>query len=164
MKSRTLDCSVQWLWTLCALVLRQKHIKLLQVGAEVLSSTQPVRACFLHEYVTKWSAYTRLSHEVDVYPAGERRCVCLHGGESSVMVSESEGCEDALLTESCLTLSFTHTVQCWSLHRNGRALAWSAELSTAENTGIVYPLYPALYKMKTSQVTWISSERCSLVE
>lgn len=65
--------------------------------------------------------------------AGARRCVCVHGAESSGLVPESEGCEDVVLTESCLTLSFTHTVQCWSLHRNGRALVWSGELNTTGN-------------------------------
>ncbi|KAF4081275.1 hypothetical protein AMELA_G00159600 [Ameiurus melas] len=87
-----------------------------------------------HKVVACWS------RSAVIHTAGERRCVCLHGGESSVLVAESEGCEDALLTESCLTLSFPHTVQCWSLHRTGSALVWSGEVNTTENTGTALPL------------------------
>ncbi|KAK3558314.1 hypothetical protein QTP86_014701, partial [Hemibagrus guttatus] len=71
---------------------------------------------------------------------GPRRSVCVHGAESSGLVSEAEGCVDVVLNESCLTLSFTHTVQCWSLHRNGRELVWSGELNTTEKTGNALPL------------------------
>lgn len=70
-----------------------------------------------------------------VYLAGERRGVCVQGADCSVSGPETEGCEDVLLTESCLTLSFTHTVKCWSLHRNGRALVWSGEINTTGKTG-----------------------------
>lgn len=80
--------------------------------------------------------HTRLCQEVnEIYPAGEHRCVCVHGAQSSVLLPHSEGCEDAFLTESCLTLSFTHTVKCWSLQRNGEALVWSGETNTTERTG-----------------------------
>ncbi|KAK2834404.1 hypothetical protein Q7C36_015105 [Tachysurus vachellii] len=78
---------------------------------------------------------------------GEHQCVCVHGAGSSGLVSESEGCQDVLITESCLTLRFTHTVQCWSLHRNGTALVWSEELNTAEKTenALPLPLVPGGY-------------------
>ncbi|XP_060742328.1 RCC1 domain-containing protein 1 isoform X2 [Tachysurus vachellii] len=78
---------------------------------------------------------------------GEHQCVCVHGADSSGLVSESEGCQDVLITESCLTLRFTHTVQCWSLHRNGTALVWSEELNTAEKTenALPLPLVPGGY-------------------
>ncbi|KAB5565598.1 hypothetical protein PHYPO_G00243460 [Pangasianodon hypophthalmus] len=78
---------------------------------------------------------------------GEPRGVCVHGAESGVLVSEGEGCEDALLTESFLILRFSHTVKCWSLHRNSRELVWSEELNTTEKTGnaLQLPLVPGGY-------------------
>ncbi|KAG7324308.1 hypothetical protein KOW79_012324 [Hemibagrus wyckioides] len=104
--------------------------------AETFSRTglSPKQKTATQKIVASWSRSAVL------HITGARRCVCVHGAESSGLVSESEGCEDVVLTESCLTLSFTHTVQCWSLHRNGRALVWSGELNTTEKTGNALPL------------------------
>ncbi|XP_053371592.1 RCC1 domain-containing protein 1 [Clarias gariepinus] len=94
-----------------------------------------------------WKVVASWSRSAIIHRTGDRQCVCVHGVEGSVLVSESEGCEDAVLTESCLTLSFTHTVQCWSLHRKGRALVWSEKLNSTEKTGnaLALPLVPGGY-------------------
>ncbi|XP_066525210.1 RCC1 domain-containing protein 1 isoform X2 [Hoplias malabaricus] len=62
-------------------------------------------------------------------------------------VPESEGCEDALISERYLTLSFADRVECWSLKPTGRALAWSRVQYTSDDTGptIKFPLVSGGY-------------------
>ncbi|KAF7702179.1 RCC1 domain-containing protein 1 [Silurus meridionalis] len=98
------------------------------------SDLSPEQKTESRKVVAGWSRVAVLHN------TGERRCVCVHGAEGGVLVSESEGCEDAVLTERCLTLSFAHTVQCWKLHTNTRELVWSSEITRTGNTGNAPPL------------------------
>ncbi|XP_062847584.1 RCC1 domain-containing protein 1 [Trichomycterus rosablanca] len=87
------------------------------------------------------------SRRVVFHTSGEGR-VCLSGfvnnsvnsEEYHVLVPESKGCEDVLISERYLTLKFAHKVECWSLKKNERTLAWTGTLDATENLGEIVRL------------------------
>lgn len=81
--------------------------------------------------------------------------VCLSGlpddsekdEECRGLAVESEGCEDAVISERYLILRFADRVECWSLTPTGKALAWSRVWESPDNTGatVTLPLVPGGY-------------------
>ncbi|XP_030645753.1 RCC1 domain-containing protein 1 [Chanos chanos] len=82
--------------------------------------------------------------------------VCLSGfgsnsadGDRCDHVLESRGCTDALINESCLTLSFVDKIEGWCHQQHKKALVWKMDLHTPDTTGIVHslrlPLVPGGY-------------------
>ncbi|XP_056308023.1 RCC1 domain-containing protein 1 isoform X2 [Danio aesculapii] len=57
-------------------------------------------------------------------------CVCA----SSAQVCESQGCTDALISETHLTLSFTDRVELWEIKRPQNQLVWKKEHELSEHT------------------------------
>ncbi|KAJ8393155.1 hypothetical protein AAFF_G00068380 [Aldrovandia affinis] len=93
------------------------------------------------QLAASWSRAAVLRH-------GGHSCVRLCGfGSDPSRTPRSQGCRDALLSETHLTLSFTDRTECWSLDQTDSAPVWrmdhtpqeSAELSAA------LPLVPGGY-------------------
>uniref|UniRef100_A0A8B9L3C2 RCC1 domain containing 1 n=1 Tax=Astyanax mexicanus TaxID=7994 RepID=A0A8B9L3C2_ASTMX len=82
------------------------------------------------------------------------------------LVVESEGCEDALITERYLILRFADRVECWSqLTPAGKALAWSRVWDSPDNTGdtVTLPLVPGGYiESKPPFFRPLSTELCAV--
>lgn len=73
------------------------------------------------------------------------------------LIPESRGCEDALISERCLTLSFADRVECWSLKPTGKVLGWSGVRDPSDNTGNVDPRGPLLFAFYCFLNTLISN-------
>ncbi|XP_026859045.2 RCC1 domain-containing protein 1 isoform X1 [Electrophorus electricus] len=94
------------------------------------------------------------SRRASIHINGDR-CVCVSGVDSASgeecfgPIPESEGCEDAVISERCLILRFPDRVECWSWKRTGKALAWSGvqDRTTPTNTSpdVTFPLVPGGY-------------------
>ncbi|CAL8291539.1 unnamed protein product [Boreogadus saida] len=67
--------------------------------------------------------------------------------ENGSHMSESLGCQDALLGERYLTLGFRDRVECWDVQRRDPAPAWSMESPSEEEAGASrrLPLVPGGY-------------------
>ncbi|XP_074488406.1 RCC1 domain-containing protein 1 [Sebastes fasciatus] len=78
-------------------------------------------------------------------------CVCLAGFTEScgVPLKESQGCKDAIISESHLTLAFSDRLESWDLHKKEKTPSWSMEIKThSENSGppsVHLPLVPEGY-------------------
>ncbi|XP_034032716.1 RCC1 domain-containing protein 1 isoform X2 [Thalassophryne amazonica] len=105
-----------------------KEIKL--VKPTELHSERSVKAA-------SWSRRISLNLE------GDRR-VWLTGVCCELCVEESQGCTDAFLSESYLTLSFPDRTESWSLQDNQNTRAWHRDLMTPpDSPGL--PLVPGGY-------------------
>ncbi|XP_037624355.1 RCC1 domain-containing protein 1-like isoform X2 [Sebastes umbrosus] len=78
-------------------------------------------------------------------------CVCLAGFTEScgVPLKESQGCKDAIISESYLTLAFSDRLESWDLHKKEKTPSWSMEIKThSESSGppsVHLPLVPEGY-------------------
>ncbi|XP_066557718.1 RCC1 domain-containing protein 1 isoform X2 [Amia ocellicauda] len=62
-------------------------------------------------------------------------------------VSGSEGCQDALISEKCMTLAFTDRVECWDVEGMEVKPVWKMEHSSVDKAGFssALPLVPGGY-------------------
>ncbi|XP_072526155.1 RCC1 domain-containing protein 1 isoform X2 [Salminus brasiliensis] len=90
------------------------------------------------------------SRRAAIHTHGDRH-VCISGFTNDSGKDEEcrglQGCEDAVISERYLILSFADRVECWSLTPTGKALAWSRVWDTPKKTGaaVTLPLVPGGY-------------------